>query len=299
MKVGLLVPNLGPLATGPGSVDVVTTIALKAEELGYDALWVADHVVLPIHIKSRYPYNDTGEFPANPADGFLEPLSLLGYLAGATKRVRLGTWVLVLPHRNPIVTAKMFATLDVLSRGRMMLGAGIGWMEEEISLLGAPFKKRGRLSDEYLRAMRELWTNPDPQFEGEFCQFSDIKCEPKPVQNPLPVWIGGHSARAMRRVVEYGHGWVAVARSYDGFKEGMEMIRVAADKAGRDMSSIQILVAPSYATSVDTFIEETKRYQDLGYDSFLAPLPLWSDKLEEGVGFMEDFAQKVTLKSQR
>ena len=297
MKVGLLVPNLGPLATGPGSVDVVTTIALKAEELGYDALWVADHVVLPIHIKSRYPYNDTGEFPANPADGFLEPLSLLGYLAGATKRVRLGTWVLVLPHRNPIVTAKMFATLDVLSRGRMMLGAGIGWMEEEISLLGAPFNKRGRLSDEYLRAMRELWTNPDPQFEGEFCQFSDIKCEPKPVQNPLPVWIGGHSARAMRRVVEYGDGWVAVARSSDGFKEGMEMIRVAADKARRDMRSIQILVAPSYATSVDTFIEETKRYQDLGYDSFLAPLPLWSDKLEEGVGFMEDFAQKVTLKS--
>lgn len=295
MKVGLLVPNLGPLATGPGSVDVVTTIAMKAEELGYDALWVADHVIMPMHIESRYPYNDTGEFPANPADGFLEPLSLLGYLAGATKRVRLGTWVLVLPHRNPIVTAKMFATLDVLSRGRMMLGAGIGWMEEEISLLGAPFKKRGRLSDEYLQAMRELWTNPDPQFDGEFCKFSDIKCEPKPVQNPLPVWIGGHSARAMRRVVEHGDGWVAVAKSYDGFKEGVEMIRVAADKAGRDMSSIKILIAPAYTTSVDTFIEETKRYQDLGYDSFLAPLPLWSDRLEEGVGFMEDFAQKVTL----
>ena len=297
MKVGLLVPNPGPLATGPGSVDVVTTIAMKAEDLGYDALWVADHVIMPLHIKSRYPYNDTGEFPANPADGFLEPLSLLGYLAGATKRVRLGTWVLVLPHRNPIVTAKMFATLDVLSRGRMMLGAGIGWMEEEISLLGAPFKKRGRLSDEYLQAMRELWTNPDPQFDGEFCKFNDIKCEPKPVQNPLPVWIGGHSARAMRRVVEHGDGWVAVAKSYDGFKEGVEMIRVAADKAGRDMSSIKILVAPAYTTSVDTFIEETKRYQDLGYDSFLAPLPLWSDKLEEGAGFMEDFAQKATLEA--
>ena len=295
MKVGLLVPNLGPLATGPGSVDVVTTIATKAEELGYDALWVADHVIMPTNIKSRYPYNDSGDFPADPADGLLEPLSLLGYLAGATKRVRLGTWVLVLPHRNPIVTAKMFATLDVLSRGRMMLGAGIGWMEEEISLLGAPFKKRGKLSDEYLQAMRELWTNPDPQFDGEFCKFSDIKCEPKPVQNPLPVWIGGHSARAMRRVVELGDGWVAVARSYEGFKEGVEMITVAADKAGRDMSSIKILVAPAYTTSVEAFIEETKRYQDLGYDSFLAPLPLWSAELKEGVGFMEDFAQKVTL----
>ncbi|SVE41717.1 uncharacterized protein METZ01_LOCUS494571, partial [marine metagenome] len=105
MKVGLLVPNLGPLATGPGSVDVVTKIAMKAEDLGYDALWVADHVIMPTNIKSRYPYNDTGDFPADPSDGLLEPISLLGYLAGVTKRVRLGTWVLVLPHRNPIVTA--------------------------------------------------------------------------------------------------------------------------------------------------------------------------------------------------
>ncbi len=295
MKVGLLVPNLGPLATGPGSVDVVTEIAMKAEALGYDALWVADHVIMPTNIRSRYPYNDTGDFPADPSDGLLEPISLLGYLAGATKRVRLGTWVLVLPHRNPIVTAKMFATLDVLSRGRMMLGAGIGWMEEEISLLGAPFKKRGKLSDEYIEAMRELWTNPDPRFDGEFCQFDNIKCEPKPIQKPLPVWIGGHSARAMRRVVEYGDGWVAVAKSYEGFKEGMELIRVAADKAGRDMDTIKILIAPGYTTTIDSFIDEAKRYQDDGYDSFLAPLPLWSDKLDECLGFMEDFAAKTTL----
>ncbi len=288
----------GTLSTGPGSVDVARTVALKAEELGGAALWVADHVVLPVHIKSRYPYNDTGEFPADPADGFLEPLPLLGHLAGATKRVRLGTWVLVLPHRNPIVAAKMCAALDVLSRGRMMLGAGIGWMEEESGLLGAPFKKRGSPSDEYLRAMRALWTNPDPQFDGEPCQFGDIKCEPQPARNPLPVWIGGHSVRAMRRVVGYGDGcglrWPeATAASI----EGVEMIRAAADKAGRDMSGIQILIVPAATTPVDTFIEETERYQDLGYDSFLAPLPPWSDKLEEGGGFMEDFAQKVSLES--
>jgi probable F420-dependent oxidoreductase len=297
MKFGTILPHIGPLAAGPDALDSLLSVAQKTEALGFDSLWVGDHVVIPTSIKPRYPYNDTGEFPLPAEAALLEPLTVLGFLTGVTRRVRLGPSVLVLPHRNPIVTAKMFASLDVLSRGRIIFGAGIGWMEEEISLLGAPFKRRGALSDEYLRAMRELWTNPDPQFDGEFCQFSDIKCEPKPVQNPLPVWIGGHSARAMRRVVEYGDGWVAVARSYEGFKEGVEMIRVAADKAGRDMSSIQILVAPSYATSVDTFIEETKRYQDLGYDSFLAPLPLWSDKLEEGVGFMEDFAQKVTLES--
>lgn len=188
MKFGMLLPNLGPLATGPGALDGLLAIAQKAEAVGFDSLWVADHVVIPTDIKSRYPYNTTGEFPADPSQGMLEPLSTLGYLAGITSRVRLGTWVLVLPHRNPILTAKMFATLDVLSRGRMMLGAGIGWMEEEISLLGAPFKRRSALSDEYLRAMRELWTNPDPHFAGEFCNFSGIKCEPKPVQQPLPVW---------------------------------------------------------------------------------------------------------------
>ncbi|MCS6926082.1 MAG: TIGR03619 family F420-dependent LLM class oxidoreductase, partial [Candidatus Binatia bacterium] len=218
MKFGMFLPSFGPLASGPAAVDTLLTIAQKAEDLGFDSLWVPDHIVIPTTIKSRYPYNDTGRFPISAATSFLEPLSVLGFLAGVTKRVRLGTWVLVLPHRNPIVTAKMLATLDVLSRGRMMLGAGIGWMEEEITLLGAPFHKRGALSDEYLRAMQELWTNPDPQFEGQFVRFRGIKCEPKPVQHPFPIWIGGHSARAMRRVVEFGQGWVAVPKSFAAFQ---------------------------------------------------------------------------------
>ena len=295
MKFGMLLPNLGPLATGPGALDALLAITQKAEALGFDSLWVADHVVIPTEIKSRYPYNDTGEFPANPEQGMFEPLSTLGFLAGVTSRVRLGTWVLVLPHRNPILTAKMFATLDVLSRGRMMLGAGIGWMEEEISLLGAPFKRRSALSDEYLRAMRELWTNSDPQFAGEFCHFSGIKCEPKPVQNPLPVWIGGHSARAMRRVAELGDGWVASARDYHTFQDSLGRLKEAADKAGRDMKSIQITVTPAYVGTVDTFIEEMKKYQDMGYDSFLAPIPLWTDNLRSALGIMEEFAEKTGM----
>ena len=186
MRFGMMLPTLGPLATGPGAMNALLTIAQKAEALGFESLWVPDHVVIPADIKSRYPYNDTGRFPMSPELALFEPLPTLGYLAGITKRVRLGTWVLVLPHRNPIVTAKMYSTLDVLSGGRMILGAGIGWMEEEISLLGAPFNRRGALSDEYLRVMKELWTNPSPSFEGKFCSFKDIKFEPKPVQKPLP-----------------------------------------------------------------------------------------------------------------
>lgn len=293
MKFGMFFPSFGPLATGPHAVDTLFTIAQKAEDLGFDSLWVPDHVVIPTTIRSRYPYNESGRFPIPPESSFLEPLAVLGYLAGITKRVRLGTWVLVLPHRNPIVTAKMWATLDVLSRGRMMLGAGIGWMEEEIALLGAPFKKRGALSDEYLRAMKELWTKSDPQFAGQFVRFSGIKCEPKPVQQPFPIWIGGHSARAMRRVAEFGVGWVAVPKSFAAFQESYESLKAAAAKVGRDIKSIQIMVGPSTVSSVQSFIEEMKKYQDLGYDSFFASIPFWAKDAQEVLALMDEFAQKV------
>jgi len=295
MKFGMMAPTLGLLANGPGTVEAQFAVAQKAEALGFDSLWVPDHVVIPTTIQSRYPYNESGRFPMPPEQGFLEPIAALGFLAGATKRVRLGTWVLVLPHRNPIVTAKMFATLDVLSGGRIMLGAGIGWMEEEVSLLGAPFKQRSALSDEYLRAMKELWTNPDPHFEGKFVRFNGIKCEPKPLQTPLPVWIGGHSPRAMRRVAEFGDGWVAVPKSVAVFKETYENLKIAADKAGRDIKSIQVIIGPSTASSVQTFVEEMKQYQDLGFDSFFASVAFWSRDLNGVLGVMEEFAQKVGL----
>ena len=292
MKFGMFLPSFGPLASGP---DTLLAVAQKAETLGFDSLWVPDHVVIPTTIKSRYPYNESGRFPAAAEASFFEPLSVLGFLAGVTQRVRLGTWVLVLPHRHPIVTAKMFATLDVLSRGRMMLGAGIGWMEEEITLLGAPFKKRGALSDDYLRAMKELWSNPDPQFTGQFVQFSGIKCEPKPVQQPFPVWIGGHSPRAMRRVVEFGDGWVAVPKSFANFQETYATLQVAAEKAGRDMKSIQIMIGPGTVNSVDSFVEEMKKYQGLGYDSFFAPLPFWGRDLNGVLRLMDEFVKKVGM----
>jgi probable F420-dependent oxidoreductase len=295
MKFGMFLPSFGPLATGPSAVDTLLTIAQKAENLGFDSLWVPDHVVIPTTIRSRYPYNESGQFPIPADTSFLEPLTVLGFLTGVTKRIRLGTWVLVLPHRNPIVTAKMFATLDVLSRGRVVLGAGIGWMEEEITLLGAPFQKRGALSDEYLRAMKELWANPDPRFEGQFVRFSGIKCEPKPVQQPFPVWIGGHSARAMRRVVEFGDGWVAVPKSFAAFQESYGHLKTAAEKAGRDLRSIQIMIGPSTVSSVQSFVEEVKKYQDLGYESFFASIPFWAQDAQVVLAIMDEFARQVKL----
>ena len=298
MKFGMLLPNIGPLATGDDALDTLQTIAQRGEVLGFDSLWVADHVVIPTSIGSPYPYSADGQFPVDPRHGMLDPLATLGYLAGVTSRVRLGTWVLVLAHRNPIVTAKMFATLDVLSRGRMMMGAGIGWLEEEIELLGAPFHRRGALSDEYLAACRELWTNPDPVFEGEFCNFNGFKCEPKPVQERLPIWVGGHSARAMQRVATYGDGWLASANDYSAFLESRGHLERAAEACGRDMSDIEITITPNHVGTVDDFMTEMERYVDLGYDSFLAPVPLWTDNLGHALEIMDEFAEKTGLVAQ-
>ena len=295
MKFGMLLPTVGPLAAGPAAFDSLATIAQRAEALGFDSLWVPDHVVFPTVINSRYPYNETGRIFVPADTPFLEPIAALGFLAGITKRVRLGPWVLVLPHRNPVVTAKMFSTLDVLSKGRMILGAGIGWMEEEITLLGAPFNKRGALSDEYLRAIKELWTKPDPQIDGQYVSFSGIKFEPKPVQKPLPVWIGGHSARAMRRVVEFGDGWLAVPKSYAAFQESHEALKAAAVRAERDVKSIPVIVSPMYVDSVDTYAEEIKRYQALGYDSFFAAIGFWAGDLKGILEVMDAFARKMGM----
>ena len=162
MKFGMFLPTIGPYASGPDALHAQRTLAQQAETLGFDSIWVPDHVVFPKTINSTYPYNDTGRIGTAP---ILDPLVALSFLAGVTTSIKLGTFVLVLPHRNPIVTAKMWASLDVLSGGRTIFGAGIGWLEEEITLLGAPFRRRGALSDEYLRAMKTclLYTSPSPR----------------------------------------------------------------------------------------------------------------------------------------
>lgn len=295
MKYGMVMPTIGALAAGSDAMEAQLTIAQRAEALGYDSLWVPDHVVFPTTINSKYPYNDTGKLFFPPETPLLEPLAALGVIAGATKRIRLGTWVLVLPHRNPIVTAKMWATLDVLSGGRMILGAGIGWMEEEITLLGAPYQKRGALSDEYIRAMRELWTSPDPTFNGQYVNFSGIRCEPKPLQQPFPVWIGGHSARAMRRVVELGDGWLAVPKRYENFLETNELLIRAARNAGRDPRSIPVTIGTLYAESVDAGVTDIQKYQALGYDNFIVPAAFWGGDVKGVFTAMEDFARKVKM----
>ena len=223
MKIGCHLPMFGPIGTRHS----VLTFARRMEALGYDSLWASDHVVIPHRIASRYPYSPTGKFPLAPEVPFLEPLTTLALVAGITERVQLGTSILVLPHRNPVLAAKMAATLDHLSEGRLVLGVGVGWMREEIELLGGNYDRRGAWSDEALTVMRACWRDPRTAHHGEFFSFDEIGVFPKPTRGDIPILIGGHTPRALRRVVELGDGWHAAFPAPDELEEGLEAVEGA------------------------------------------------------------------------
>jgi probable F420-dependent oxidoreductase len=212
--------NIGEQRQSPAgniraSVARLFDTARRAERLGFDTVWVRDHLVFPEHVdytRSSYPGTDSGHLPAEVLDphmNLMDPLMQLAALAGITTRVKLGTKVLVLPLRHPLLTAKMLATLDALSGGRVIAGVGVGWLREEMEAFGAvSFEHRGSLGDEYIRIFKEVWTNPHPAFEGRWYRFSGFGFEPRPVQTPhIPIWIGGHSEAALRRVARLGDGW--------------------------------------------------------------------------------------------
>lgn len=204
MHFGVNILSRGPMATRSGCL----AVAQAAERLGFGFISVNDHVVVPGDIASRYPYSEEGNWAAASHGQCLEQLSMISFLAGCTQHLRLLTSVMVVPHRNPILAAKMIATADVLSGGRVILGCGAGWMKEEIEALGGNYAGRGKMTDEYIAAFRELWSKPRPSFKGQFVDFDNVLFEPKPIQKPgVPVWIGGESKAAIERAAKTGDGW--------------------------------------------------------------------------------------------
>src|SRR4051794_21786918 len=203
MRYGFYLPTRGPTATRAG----VLALAREGERLGLHSAMIADHIVFPVESRSPYPYTLDGKHPS--AGDALETFSILGVVAGATERLRLVTSVLVLPYRNPVLTAKMVASLDVLSGGRVTLGVGVGWLKEEFEALDSPdFERRGAVSDEWIAIFKQLGPRPPASSRAQFYNSPDILCEPSPLQKPHPpIWVGGHSRAALRRTAKHGDGW--------------------------------------------------------------------------------------------
>ena len=238
VQFGYHLPIWGPAATR----ETLVTVARRVEALGFDSVWASDHIVIPFEIRSRYPYNASGDFPLAPTTNFLEPLTALALVAGVTERLRLGTTVLVLPHRHPVLAAKMLATLDHLAPGRVILGAGVGWMREEIELLGAPYDQRGAWTDEAIRVMRTCWRDERVSFQGRFFNFPEVALAPKPAHGTIPIWIGGHTKRALRRVAELGDGWHAAFATADAMRTGLADLNDACAKVGRNPADLTLSV---------------------------------------------------------
>ena len=245
MQIGFNIPVTPPL----GTPATMARLAVEGEAIGYDYACVSDHIVEPTGIHSRYPYSDSGEFPKASRGERQEQLTAVAYLAAKTSRLRFLTSVMVVPHRPAVLTAKILATIDVMSGGRLIVGIGAGWLKEEFEAIGAPpFEERGAVTDEYMLAFRELWTNDDPRFEGRYVKFDNIRFEPKPAQKPYPpIWVGGESGPALRRTARIGDGWYPIGTnpqhrldSMKRYQAGVERLRRLTREAGRDPAKIAL-----------------------------------------------------------
>ena len=245
MLIGTDIPTRGPFATP----DIMARIAREAEALGFGYLTLSDHVLIPRKIAAPYPYTETGAFPLLDTNDLQEQLTAVAWLAGQTTRIRFHTSVMVVPHRPAVLTAKILSTINVLSKGRLSVGCGAGWMREEFEALGTdPFDDRGTVTDEYLQAFRALWTQDNPRFAGKYVNFADVDFSPKPVQKPHPpLWIGGESPPALRRAAKYGDGWYPIPANpkfrldtFGRYKSALGRLRQLAAEAGRDPQTVKL-----------------------------------------------------------
>jgi probable F420-dependent oxidoreductase len=242
MQFGFGAPVSGPLS-GPRDLAKIVT---EGEAIGYDYCTISDHVAIPRDMEKKYPYSDTGEFPGRAGGDRHEQLTAVTFVAAKTSKLRLVTSVTVVPHRPPVLTAKIIATIDVLSEGRFTWGIGVGWCKEEFEAIGTePFEERGAVTDETIAVCRELWRNENPSFSGKYANFSNIFFQPRPVQQRVPVWVGGESGPAMRRTARLGDAWYPIGSNnrhlldtLPRFSAGVARLKRLAAEAGRDPAGI-------------------------------------------------------------
>jgi probable F420-dependent oxidoreductase len=313
VRVGALVQNFGGFPeTGRGARACVD-VAQHAERAGFDSVWVTDHIVLPEVREARYPHNDSGDFPYRWDQDIHEPLSLMGALASATDRVEIGVAVLVIPYRNPLLTAKMLATIDQLAGGRVILGAGVGWLQDEFTALGLPagvFAHRGSVTEEYLRTMRAAWTaEAAVSHEGPWVRFDAVGTRPQPPRGGhLPVWIGGKGERALRRAARLGDGYLAISSDPVLLRKEVNRLRQLAEQEGRDPATLTVALIDGIAVSerpldgdrtplhgsTEQIARGLRQFADAGLDHLVAGVRMSGDPTYEGtVRAMDAVARDV------
>jgi probable F420-dependent oxidoreductase len=259
MKLGLMFANTGAMVSPEGAA----AVARHAERAGFESLWTVEHVVVPAGYESKYPYSSSGRMAGGEDSPIPDPLIWLAFLAAHTEKLKLATGMLILPQRSPLITAKELATLDVLSHGRVILGVGIGWLREEFEAIGVPFEGRGRRAVEAIEAMRVLWKDDEPSYQGETVSFQDARMWPKPLNRRIPVVLGGHTELAARRAGRIADGFFPGRSRPEELAPLLQTMRDAAEEAGRDPASIEVTVGaradpafvePLLAAGVDRFV---------------------------------------------
>jgi probable F420-dependent oxidoreductase len=307
MQFGIGLPNLSYV----DPTQTLLSLAQVAQELRFDSIWVSDHVFIPFELAPNYPYSATGQLGLSATDHILDPLTTLSFLAGRVDGPRLGISVLIIPYRNPIVTAKMLVTLDVLSGGRVILGAGTGWMPEEFAALQASYADRGRVTDEYLDIFKELCTAEKPTFDGQHYQISNLGFYPKPIQKPHPpIWVGGYSKAALRRAARVGDGWHPSNIDPATLADKVNVLHGLCAEAGRDPARLEISTRVNnvaFGDSGDTvgrpaplsgtaqnIIDTIRRYEDAGVSHIV--LGIRGREPEEMIRTIRRFVDEVRPK---
>ncbi len=277
------------MQTQPSSL---ASIARKAEELGFESLWIPEHIILPVEYKSPYPYSSSGRLPAPPDTPLHDPMLALAYVAGVTSKIKLATGIFVLPIRNPFTTAKAVASLDVLSGGRFIFGVGIGWLEEEFQAVGMDFKNRALRTREYVALMKELWTSADPVYKGKTVGIEGFKFMPKPAQKPHPpIVFGGHTDPALKRTARLGDGWYGIAESIDGIRETIGRLR-ACEREFTRTTPLEVTISPRIGRPLTPAL--VKQFSDMGVSRIIFAA---GPSTKEQIAAMERFHDEVMRKS--
>ena len=260
-----------------------------AEQCGFESVWGGEHVILPDTILSKYPYTEDGKIPAEPDTPIPDPLIWLAYIAAAAPTLRLGTCILIVPQRNPLVLAKELATLDRLSGGRVELGLGVGWLQEEFEALGIPWERRGARNDEYIAAMRALWSGPHAEFHGNFVDFDPATCSPRPINGDIPIIVGGDSEAALRRAVKIADGYFPGEGDAEALGKLLRRLEQTAEANDRDPKTIEI--SAIFGAQMMDPANGVEQMASIGVDRIMVPAFFFAGP--EGLDNLRKFAEQI------